>query len=412
MNNDVVTAMGQANADFTAGFANGATSCYSGSPTTPCVSRLNVAAFPHNFMPYPYFLEWSAGIEHQFSGSFMLKAQYVGTKATNMAFTERPNNRQLYCDGCFAPYPLSARPDNRFGTVTQWQSGANSSYNALQLTAQKRMSHGLTFTVDYAYSHCLDEISNGGRFAFATNGVDNWIHPILGELYRMRGSCDFDVTHSLNGSYVYRFPRWNHGGILGQIVNDWQVSGDAFMHSGFPLTALSANSPYLPSFAGSIPQFANANAGVPKYSKNTPISGVTVSPGEIQWLNPNAFTSVINPDDATCVGGNDPTHCQFGNAGRNTLRAPNFKWSDFFLTKRFKLRESVNLRVEAQFYNVFNHPNMGYPSSTYGVPGIADTLVDHGVITGTAQPPTSLLGSGLGGDSSVRMVALHARIEF
>jgi hypothetical protein len=316
---------------------------------------------------------------------------------------------------------LNARPDNRFGTVTQWQSGGNSNYNALQVTAQKRMSHGLTFTVDYSWSHCMDEISNGGRFAFATGGTVNWIHPILGELGRMYGNCDFDVPQSVNGSYVYQLPKFAHGGILGQVVNGWQISGDVFLHSGFPFTAISATSPYLPSFAGSIPQFANANSGVPKYSKNTPIPGVTVSAGEVQWLNPNAFTSVINPDTTGCVGaaldesGNpiaDPTHCQFGNAGRNTLRAPGFKWSDFFLTKRFKIRENVALRVEGQFYNVFNHPNFGFPGSTYGVPSVADTLVDKGVITGTAQPPTGLLGSGLGGDSSVRMIGLSARIEF
>ena len=414
-NNDVVTAMAQANRDLLSGFANGATSCNAASHTSPCLSRINITAFPHNYMPYPYFLEWSAGIEHQFSNSFMIKAQYVGTKATNMAYTERPNNRQLSCPGCFAPYVFGARPDDRFGTVTQWQSGANSNYNALQVTVQKRMSHGLTFTADYSYSHCLDEISNGGRFAFATAGSTSWIHPILGELGRMYGNCDFDVPQSLNGSYVYQLPKFAHGGILGQVVNGWQVSGDAFLHSGFPVTAVSATTPDLPSFSGSIPQFANAVPGfanMPKYFKNTAIPGITMSLGEIQWLNPLAFTSVINPDDDTCVGGNDPAHCQFGNAGRNTLRAPNFKWNDFFLTKRFKLRESMSLRFEAQFYNLFNHPNFGYPSATFGVPGIADTVVDKGVITSPAQPPTSLLGSGLGGDSSVRMIALHMRLEF
>jgi hypothetical protein len=96
-NNDVVTAMAQANAALVAGFATGATSCYAASPTATCLSRLAMPAFPHNFMPYPYFLEWSAGIEHQFSSSFMLKAQYVGTKATQLAYNERPNNRQEYC---------------------------------------------------------------------------------------------------------------------------------------------------------------------------------------------------------------------------------------------------------------------------------------------------------------------------
>jgi hypothetical protein len=414
-NNDVVTAMAQANQAVVQGFANGATSCYAATPTTPCLSRPTFTAFPSTFMPYPYFLEWSAGVEHQFRNNWSIKTQYVGTKATQLAYNFRPNQRQLYCDGCFAPYPMK-RLDNRFGTVNQWDRGTNSTYAGWQTTVQKRISHGLQFSVNYAWSHCLDTVSNGGRFAFAQAGSTNWIHPYSGDVHRNYGSCDFDVRNSLNGSYVYQLPTFTHKGLLGQVVNGWQVSGDVFFHSGFPLTAVSSNAAHLSGLNGRIPQYANANPGVPIYSRNVPISGVTVSPGEVQWLNPNAFTSVINPDTGDCVGAVpgvfDPTHCQFGNAGRNTLNAPGFRWGDFFLTKRFKIRENMAIRIEGQFYNIFNHPNFGYPGSTYGVPGVADTLIDKGVVTGTTNPPTGLLGSGLGGDTSVRMIALSARFEF
>ena len=78
------------------------------------------------------------------------------------------------------------------------------------------------------------------------------------------------------------------------------------------------------------------------------------------------------PAPGQCDGGDNPQNCQFGNLGRNALRGPDFVWSDFYLTKWFPLTEHVKLRLEAQFFNVFNHPNFGLPSMVLaGIPGKA-----------------------------------------
>jgi hypothetical protein len=152
--------------------------------------------------------------------------------------------------------------------------------------------------------------------------------------------------------------------------------------------------------------------GVAIYEQN-PIPGVT-QPGTIQWLNPNAFASSVDPSTGACNGRRDtPQNCQFGNLGRNALRGLDFFWSDFYLTKWFSLRERVKLRMEAQFFNVFNHPNFGLPSVVLaGTPGKSSTQTGFGAFTYTVSPPTGLLGVGLGGDSSPRMVAIQARLEF
>ena len=95
------------------------------------------------------------------------------------------------------------------------------------------------------------------------------------------------------------------------------------------------------------------------------------------------------------------------------FRGPNFFWSDLYLTKWFALTERVKLRLEGQFFNVFNHPNFGLPSNVVaGIPGKTSTQTGFGALTYTTSPPTGLLGVGLGGDSSPRMIALHARFEF
>jgi hypothetical protein len=75
--------------------------------------------------------------------------------------------------------------------------------------------------------------------------------------------------------------------------------------------------------------------------------------------------------------------------------------------------ERVKLRLEAQFFNIFNHPNFGLPSMVLaGIPGKPSTQTGFGTLTYTTSPPTGLLGVGLGGDSSPRMIAFQARLEF
>jgi hypothetical protein len=310
--------------------------------------------------------------------------------------------------------------DPRFSAVTQLATGENSHYNGLQLTAMKRLGHGLQGQFNYTRSRCMDTVSNGGFLQFSAGGI---LSPLPGELARDYGPCDYDIRHNLNAQYVYQLPIHVRNHQLAHALNGWQISGTMFWHSGVPFSVLST--PYsacvqeTPNAActprgivqGSGPQFASVVTGVPLYEHH-PVAGVT-QPGTLQWLNPAAFVSAVDPGTAQCAGGDDPQHCQFGNLGRNALRGPDFVWNDFYLTKWFPVSERVKLRVEAQFFNVFNHPNFGLPSMTLaGIPGKPSTQTGFGALTYTTSPPTGLLGVGLGGDSSPRMIAFQARLEF
>ena len=104
--------------------------------------------------------------------------------------------------------------------------------------------------------------------------------------------------------------------------------------------------------------------------------------------------------------------CQFGNAGRNSVRGPHFTWSDIYLARRIHIWEQASLRFDVQMFNAFNHPNYALPGSVQaGVPG-EYIPPEFGTLQNTISPPTGLLGVGLGGDSSPRMIAFQARIEF
>ena len=399
-----------ANRIFNAGFVNGQRSCASSlsNPNT-CLQPVAIAVAPDGKLRAPYFMEWSLGLEHQIGNTIHLRAQYVGTRAVNQPYIAQVNGYQTVCEGCFAPFPFGAPADPRFGTVTQLNTGANSHYNGLQTTIEKRLGHGLQAQVNYTWSRCIDTVSNGGFLPFAAGGI---LSPIPGDLQRDRGPCDYDVRHNVAASYAYELPIKARGR-LGVALNGWQVSGSVFWRSGIPFSVLSA--PYSANgdgiVNGSGPQFASLAPGAPLYAHDA-IARVT-QPGTIQWLNPEAFVSTVDPSTGACPGGDSAKNCQFGNLGRNALRGPDFVWSDFYLTKWFALTERLKLRIDGQLFNLFNHPNFGLPVLGYaGVPGKPSTQTGFGALTYTTAPPTGLLGVGLGGDSSPRMAAFQARLEF
>jgi len=409
--NSAVDATVAADQRFTSGFTQGQLSCASvrANPAT-CLPPVAITAVPNGELHAPYFMQWSLGVEHQIGTTASLQAQYVGTRAVNQPYTTQVNGYQTVCSGCFAPFPYGRPTDPRFGAVTQFSTGANSHYNGLQLTAMKRMSHGLQGQVNYTWSHCLDTVSNGGFLQFSAGGI---LSPLPRELARDYGSCDYDIRHNLTGQYVYKLPLKVRNHRFGYALNDWQLSGTAFWHSGVPFSVLST--PYSANgqgiVQGSGPQFASVVPGVPLYAHHA-IPGIT-QPGTIQWLNPDAFASAVDPSTLGCNGGDSPQNCQFGNLARNALRGPDFVWNDFYLTKWFHITEHTKLRFDAQFFNVLNHPNFALPSMVLaGIPGKPSTQTGFGALTYATSPPTGLLGVGLGGDSSPRMIAFQLRLEF
>jgi len=400
-----------ANQAFLRGFRRGELSCASPEAVTGrCLPPVALTAVPDGKINAPYFLQWSLAIEHQLGTAGSARAQYVGTRAINLPYQVQVNGYQTVCQGCFAPFPYGQPVDPRFASVNQLSTGANSNYNGLQLTGEKRLSHGLQVRANYTWSHCLDTVSNGGFLSFSSAGI---LAPLPGELGRQYGSCDYDVRHNVNANYVYELPFTTSHAMLAEFIQGWQVSGTVFWHSGLPFTVFSA--PYSAGGNGILqadgPQFASVIPGVPLYD-HQPIAGVT-QPGTVQWLNPDAFLSSVDPSTGACTGGDSPAHCQFGNLGRNSLRGPAFTWSDFFLTKHFRLSEKAVLRVDGQFFNVFNHPNFALPSAVVaGIPGRPQTQTGFGAIGYSTSPPNGLLGVGLGGDNSPRMIAIQMRLEF
>jgi hypothetical protein len=410
--NSAAGAASAANQQFQSFFKAGGPPCAgitAGEPTCPLAVSLNT--FPTGTLKTPYYYQYNFGIEQRLNAQGAVRIGYVGTRGLHEPFQVGLNGYQTVCPGCFAPYPYGQPLDQRFGNVNEFRTDASSNYNGLQ-TSLTEQFHALTLNANYTYSHCLDEVSNGGLLPFSTQGI---LTPLPGELRRQYSNCDYDVRQNLSAYGIYQIPFASSHAVLRALFRGWSFSETAFLHSGLPFSILSQ--PYTANgngvFQANGPQFARRVPGMPVYQK-TAIPGVTLT-GK-QWLNPNAFTSVIDPATGDCTGvahgaSDTPAFCQFGDSGRNTVRGPHFTDSDIYFSRRFHLREQSSLRFDVQMFNAFNHPNFALPSNVEaGVPG--NTPPAFGTLQSTISPPTGLLGVGLGGDSSPRMIAFQARIEF
>lgn len=131
MPNSAVDATAVANQTFLSGLRTGARSCASAlANPSACLPPVNAVALPPGGLAVPYYLQWSAGVEHELPNRMTFRAQYVGTRGYDLTYAEHVNGYQTVCPGCFAPYPYMTPLDPRFGDVVQFMSNATSRYNA------------------------------------------------------------------------------------------------------------------------------------------------------------------------------------------------------------------------------------------------------------------------------------------
>jgi hypothetical protein len=240
--NSAIDALAAADQAFSAGFASGELSCASphANPAA-CLPPVAITALPTGKLHAPYSMQWSVGVEHQFGSTASLRAQYVGTRVLNQPYITQVNGYQTVCQGCFAPFPYQQPTDPRFGAVTQFATGANSHYNGLQLSAAKRVSHGVQFHVAYTFGKSIDTLSASEADDSYPNGLFN---QIFFDQRTTRGLSDFNVaqTFVVNATWEIpgppkgsKFPEW--------AVSGWQLVGLYKASTGQPFTPIMGGDP-------------------------------------------------------------------------------------------------------------------------------------------------------------------------
>jgi hypothetical protein len=237
------------------------------------------------------------------------------------------------------PAPASsARPNPYLGAGFFWYASGNSSYNALQLEVNRRLSQRLQFRANYTWAKNLD-MNSALTIAQAQN-QPQMIYDRT-DLHRDWGPSALTPTSqaSISGHYDLPFSSRNPKGFA-KLMSGWQLNGITTLLSGFPFTPQAGSN-----------RSGDGNTRNPdRPNPNPAFTGPVLLKKQTQWFAPNAFVL--------------PTTGTFGSLGRGTLRGPGLANLDLSLLKNTSLTERVGLQFRAEFFNALNHVNLGPPNAT------------------------------------------------
>ncbi|PYT02464.1 MAG: hypothetical protein DMF60_21300 [Acidobacteria bacterium] len=321
-----------------------------------------VAVFNPNIRN-PYNQRFSFEMQRLLPGRFVFDASYVGSLGRKLFVTE-DLNPIVGRNPTVRKFPL-------LGIRRYRTSGANSSYNSMQLRLDKGFSHGLQFTTSYTWSKFIDSTSE--VFATTNSGAATASVPAyLGGLRLDKGPSDYDRTHRLVFSYIWDIPGFREG-MLQPVLGGWQLTGVTSFQSGAPFTIING-------FDRNDDGLATADrpdVGNPNAPHNTrAIIASTCSTG---FRNPDT-NACVTPNDVYVVQGTGLPNAK--TLGRNTERSNWTKNFDLNLFKVFRFTERFRLQYGISAFNVFNHPQFtGVPPRNV-VSSLATQFYDFNQLNG------------------------------
>jgi hypothetical protein len=327
-----------------------------------------------------YVEQWSFSAQRELPANFVGTVSYLGSHGVHLLETNVVN--LIDPTNGLVQYPA-------FAPAIGWRGSIGmSSYNGLSVAMRRAFYRGLLVAANYTWSHEIDNGSNG------SGDGDNLSpqNPLC--LACDRASGAWDARHVVNGNVVYQLPfgmnkpMLNKRGVASAVAGNWEFTTTALARTGFPVNVLMPSSYTAPDGA-----FGTERPDLVSGVSLTPPGGRTVA----EWINPAAFASPSG---------------EFGTAPRDLVRGPGTWQIDLGADKTFSLTERTQLEFRSEFYNIFNHPQLGQPVANCNVStssptgcgagfGLIDTTVNLNV------SPVTPVGSG-----TPREMQFALRFEF
>jgi outer membrane receptor protein involved in Fe transport len=324
-----------------------------------------------------YIQTWNLNIQREITPTLGIMAGYFGSKGTNLRLGRNINER---VNGGARVFPtLSASssilPGIALNNITEGDSAGNSSYNALWLTVNKRLNHGLQFNASYTFSKSIDYNSQNSSGVSVQDSFN---------IRNDRGLSDFDARHRFVINWIYDLPFKGN-----RLVEGWQLSSITQVQTGNPLNL-----------------FVNA-AGANNFTGNGTLRPDVIGPIQTtgdpaQWF---ANGKICDPRNGPCSGATFAVPVSasgvfhFGNLGRNAITGPGFGDTDFSISKSTRIAERYSIEFRTDFFDIFNQANFGNPGL-----GVAAGSTSFGVITSTRFPP--------GDSGSSRQIQFSLKFKF
>ncbi|MBV9760878.1 MAG: carboxypeptidase regulatory-like domain-containing protein [Acidobacteriaceae bacterium] len=323
----------------------------------------------------PTLISWSARLQQELTANTSLTIGYVGSHGYHELIGIDSNEPfPVVCPAspCPATYsskfpsgiagapvpagayyvPTSTRANPTLANTWTYFSEGDSSYQALQLDFNHRLSSGLALRGAYTFSKTIDDgdslnsTTSGGEPALASNPFN---------LRADRGLANFDVRNVAVISAVYDLPFHAN-----RLVSNWSLNSIVTIQGGFPFTPqLSYNPSNNGDTRNPVRPFVNPN-----------FTGPVIIGSPNKWFNPDAFLAPPNNSGF------------YGNLGRDTLPGPGLAAWDLSALKGMRLSEQFTLQFRAEFFNILNRANFNTPNAIVFTPsGVSPTA---GVITSTS----------------------------
>jgi hypothetical protein len=404
----------------------------------------------------PYVSKWNLDVQHAITNNLSIDVAYVGNHATKLigisdlnqplsvgGFSPgwgnpaNPNSPAGQClasaktgfDNCNPDTDAeqAARPYNAkfpYLSYIYWLNNSNTSnYHGLQLSLTQRTWHGVSYVLGYTYAHALSE------------SPDNWsfLSPINGNNQRsIYGNSVFDLRHRFTYSFTYQIP-----GIKspGQILQGWSVNSIISLQGALPWGVNDVSTDFSgtgeinnsttngeqwdffgnPGDFKTTKNFINTNggdAGIPYFpgTSNSACLAKATAMGQLavaSLANLGCYasgSSVLIP----------PAFGSYGTTGPNMFRGLPYFNVDLSITKTWTWRERFKAQFRAEFFNVFNHPNITNP---FGGPGGDNTYTDPSGDAGVSfgfrpQTPDVTSSNTVLGSGGPRAIQLGLKIIF
>ncbi len=302
-----------------------------------------------------YNQNFSLTFERQLSATWALTASYVGN-LTRHGYNGHEANPAVY-----GPGATTKNTDARriyaplFTSMMSYTANLNTSYNALQTFITKRASHGLSVQAHYTWSKAIDQCS--------TEVIGSCVQQDPSNPGGERGLGDFDRTHVAVITYIYEIPRISavpH--FLSQAIGGWQIASYHVFQSGNPFTIITGSDASLTGVGNDRPNQVGDPTLPGGRSKDDQLA---------EYFNTAAFVA------------NGPG--QYGNTGRNTLRAPFDQRWDISVKKLFYPHgERYRLEFRCDINNLLNRTVFDAPGNSLASPKsfgvISSTVVSGRVV--------------------------------
>jgi hypothetical protein len=315
-----------------------------------------------------YTQQWNLMTQKRLPGDVYFDLGYVGSKGTRLTASFDGNRPiQLVTPGPGVPPVSARRPFQGFDTINVTKSIGNSNYHSMQMKVERRSARGLSVIGSYTWSHSIsnaDISSVGGGAVLA--GIQDYM-----DLRGSRADSVFDIRHRLSIAAIYDVPLFRDASqrLVRTFLGGWQLC-----------TIITAQTGFAAALAGVVD-----TTGTGVISRPDMLAGEDpmLDRGErtrARWFNTSAFAL--------------PQPGRFGTAPRHPIHLPGLNQVDASATKNFRFAEGQQLQFRAEFFNAFNHVNLGAPGLNIRDPD------NFGRVTSTAQ------GAGMPGDSRVVQFAL------